>query len=391
VRTALLAADGTVVVPERLLVLDREQQQWTFDDLPAAPIPSLLRGFSAPVQLDDGLDDEALLVLLAHDSDPFNRWEAGQRLALRQLLRATAAEAPAAVAPDAAFVDAMRAVLRHPGLDPAFKDLVLTLPDEGYIAEQLPRFDPQRIHAARETLRLALADALHADWSAAWESCRVTEGYEPTASQAGRRALANRALAMLCLHATHSGNPVWPGKALQRFKDATNMTDRLGAVSALLASHSPLAEAALERLYANFRDDPLVLDKWFALQAAQPEPLGDRAGCVFERARALARHPDFTLKNPNRARSVLFTLCARNPAAFHRADGAAYEFWADRLLELDALNPQIASRLARSLDRWSALVEPYRSAARAAIARVASNPELSDDLREVVTRTVEAE
>ncbi len=389
VLAALLSQDGQPLAAERLLVLDGSTQSWTFDDVASAPVPSLLRGFSAPVVLDDGLSDAGLLTLLAHDSDPFNRWEAGQRLALARMLAALDAPAPPPL--DAPFIAAMRSVLRHDSLDPAFKDLVLTLPGEGYVAEQLARFDPQRIHAVREHLRSALASALHDDWVWAFDAHQVREGYAPTPLQSGRRALANTALAMLCLHASSTGDTVWPGRAYQRLKDAGNMTDRLGALAALLDANAELAEPALQRFHALAAGDALVIDKWFAWQAGACEPVGAGAGRVFQRARALLKHPDFTMKNPNRARSLVMTLCRDNPAAFHRTDAAGYVFWADRLLELDALNPQIAARLARAMDRWSALVEPYRSAAREAIARVAAKPDLSDDVREVVTRALECE
>ena len=208
----------------------------------------------------------------------------------------------------------------------------------------------------------------------------------PLPDRAGRRALANLALQMLCLDATARGDVLWQGKAYQRFKDAANMTDRQGALWALLASHSEMADLALQRFHDQFRDDPLVIDKWFILQAAAPE----KDGRVFARARALLKHPDFTLANPNRARSLIRTLCGDNPVAFHRADAAGYVFWAERVIELDAFNPQLASRVARALDRWAVLAEPYRSAAREAIARVAAKPDLSNDVREIVSRALES-
>ncbi|BAL95188.1 aminopeptidase N [Rubrivivax gelatinosus] len=389
VLAALLGRDGRTLAAERLLVLDSAEQQFVFDEVDAEPVPSLLRGFSAPVILDDGLADAELLTLLAHDSDAFNRWEAGQRLALARLLAAVAETAPVTL--DEAFVEAMRSVLRDPALDPAFKEMALTLPSEGYVAEQLATFDPQRIHAVREQFREQLASALHADWAVAFEANLVREGYAPTPAQAGRRALANLALAMLCLHSVRSGNPVWPGRAYQRVKDASNMTDRIGALAALVHSHSELAEPALERFHAIAGGEPLVVDKWFALQAQASEPLGAGQGRSFARAKALLKHPDFSLKNPNRARSLIFQLCMNNPAAFHRADAAGYVFWAERMFELDAINPQVAARLARVMDRWTALAEPYRSAAREALVRVAAKPDLSDDVREVLGRALEAQ
>jgi aminopeptidase N len=369
---------------ERVLVLEEAKTFYTFVDVEAEPVPSLLRHFSAPVQLVDGLSDADLLVLLAHDPDPFNRWEAGQRLALNRLLAAVREGAPLQL--DAGFVDAMRGVLRHAELDAAFKELVLTPPSEIYIAEQLEVVDPAAIHAAREAMMLQLAQALRADWEWAWEAHQVSGPYLPQPLPAGQRALANLALAMLCLDATARGDVLWQGRAYQRFKDAANMTDRQGALWALLAAHSEMADLALQRFHDLFRDDPLVIDKWFAAQASAPE----RDGRVFARCRSLLKHPDFTLHNPNRARSLVRTLCGDNPSAFHRTDAAGYVFWSERVIELDAFNPQLASRIARALDRWAKLAEPYRSAAREAITRVAARPDLSNDVREVVTRALES-
>ena len=158
---------------------------------------------------------------------------------------------------------------------------------------------------------------------------------------------------------------------------------------ALVDAHSPLATPAIERFHALAHGDALVLDKWFALQATAPEPLGAGSGGAFQRARALLQHPEFSMKNPNRVRSLLFALCGSNPAAFHRTDAAGYVLWAEKLLELDAANPQLAGRFARVMDRWSSLAEPWRSAAREALSRVAAKPDLSNDVREVVSRALE--
>jgi aminopeptidase N len=382
-----LEGEATPVGTERVLVLDEKHAYYTFVDVGEEPVPSLLRGFSAPVCLVDGLGDAELLTLLKHDTDPFNRWEAGQRLALRRLLAAIQADST----PDAdpAFIEAMRGVLLHPTLDAAFKELVLTLPTEVYIAEQLETVDPQRIHAARESMKLQMAQALREDWEWAWEHHQVKGGYSPDPVSSGKRALANLALAMLCLDAKARGDGVVPGRAYQRFKDATNMTDRLGALSALLNADCELAQPALERFHALFKGEDLVIDKWFALQAAAPEPVGAGSGRSLQRVKALMQHPDFSMKNPNRARSLIFTFAMANPAGFHRADAAGYVFWADRVLELDGINPQVASRLARTMDRWKKLAEPYKSAAREAIARVAAKADLSNDVREIVTRALE--
>jgi aminopeptidase N len=368
---------------ETVLVLAEHTQTFTFVHVPVEPVPSLLRGFSAPVVLDAELSDEALFTLLSHDLDPFNRWEAAQKLALRRLLAAVAGNGHVDL--DARFVDALRGVLRHPELDAAFKDLVLTLPSEAYVAEQLDVVDPQRIHTARESMKLQLAHTLHDDWIWAYGHHQDAGGYSPDPVSAGRRALVNLALSMLVLDGATRHNPIWTGKALQRFKDATNMTDRLGALAALVNSHAELAETALERFHAQYKGEALVIDKWFTLQAMAPE----QGGKVFARAKALMQHPDFTLRTPNRARSLLMALCQSNPAAFHRTDAAGYVFWADRVIEIDGINPQLAARLARAMDHWRRLAEPYRTAAREAISRVAARVELSDDVREIVTRALQ--
>jgi aminopeptidase N len=372
----LLEADGTdlplqltgedsAVAAPRFFVLTQPSESFTFVNIDAEPVPSILRGFTAPVVLAFDYSNAQLLHLLAHDSDAFNRWEAGQRLAIRLAIQSitdtTAAVSSAAL--DDSYVEAMRAVLRHPTLDAAFKELVLTLPSETYLAEQLDVVDPQRIHAVRESMRLQLAVALAADWAEAY---------------------AGMALTNLCLAAQASGEPTWPERTLQTFTNAGNMTDRFNALSALTSSGHALANVALPRFHAMFKDEALVIDKWFSLQAGAT----DRAGNVLPAVRQLMKHADFSLRNPNRARSVISTFCQGNPGAFHRADAAGYVFWADRVIELDAMNPQVAARLARALDRWKKLAEPYRSAAREAIARVAARSDLSNDVREVVSRAM---
>jgi aminopeptidase N len=206
----------------------------------------------------------------------------------------------------------------------------------------------------------------------------------PDAASSGRRALVGMALHMLCLSAVQSGDAVWPGKTLQRFKSASNMTDRFHALSALVSSGHPLAAQALAAFHALFKNEALVLDKWFALQGGS----SDRGGHVLPLVRQLMTHPDFSLRNPNRARSLIFSYCNANPGGFHRQDAAGYVFWAERVIELDVINPQVASRLARALDRWKKLAEPYRSAAREALARVSSKTDLSNDVREVIDRAL---
>ena len=204
---------------------------------------------------------------------------------------------------------------------------MLTLPAETYIAEQLDVVDPQRIHAVREAMREQLAQALFDDWQWAFETHRENGAYRPDPVSSGRRALAGLALTHLCLAARRSGDTVWPGKAYQRFKDAGNMTDRFNALAALVTSGHELAAGALQRFHALFKDEALVLDKWFALQAGAP----DRGGNVLPAVKQLMNHPDFSIRNPNRARSVIFSYCSANPGAFHRPDAAGYVFWSERV------------------------------------------------------------
>ncbi len=366
-------------------VLTQASETLTFPGYGEEPVPSLLRGFSAPVVLEYDYTDAQLLTLLAHDTDPFNRWEAAQRLATSRAIAFVRGHVPGQkLQLDPAYIDAMRSVLRHPSLDAAFKELTLTLPAETFIAEQLEVVDPLRIHHVREGMREQLAQALFDDWVWAYEAHRDSGAYRPDPVSSGRRALAGLALSHLCLAARESGDTVWPGKAYQRFKDASNMTDRFNALAALVTSGHELAAPALQKFHAMFKDEALVLDKWFALQAGAP----DRGGNVLPTVKQLMQHPDFNIRNPNRARSVIFSYCSGNPGGFHRSDAAGYVFWSDRVLELDSMNPQVAARLARALDRWRKLAEPLRGAAREAIARVAAKPDLSNDVREVVTRAL---
>ncbi len=371
---------------QRTVVLSENVAHFTFVNVDSEPVPSLLRAFSAPVVLDDGLNADALMSLLAHDSDAFNRWEAGQRLMLQSAVQALGSDADLSTvqALSPALIEALRQVLRHPELDAAFKELTLTLPSENYIADQLSVVDPQRVHALREAMRLQLATALQADWAWTLDTYRTPGAYQPDATSSGRRALRGLAMTMLCLAAAQQGDDVLPGKVYQQFKDASNMTERFNALSALVVSGHALANDALELFHKLFKDEALVIDKWFALQGSAP----DRAGDVLPRVRQLMLHPDFNLRNPNRARSLIFSYCSANPAAFHRADAAGYVYWSEQVLALDAINPQVAARLARAMDRWSRLAEPYRSAAKVAVERVAAKADLSNDVREVVSRAL---
>ncbi|MEI6383082.1 MAG: aminopeptidase N [Betaproteobacteria bacterium] len=385
VELGLIAKDGTELLASQLHVITEPQHTWVFEGITQEPVPSLLRGFSAPVILETDLNEDQWLTLMAHDTDAFNRWEAAQRLCLQSVIRDIQQDtSPQQVLSDA-LLQAMRVVLRHPQLDAAFKDLVLTMPSETYIAEQLSVVDPQRIHQTREMMRAQIAIQLKEDWIWAFENHNTPGAYEPNAVSSGRRALKSLALTYLCLADAKTHESTWHQTALHTYKHANNMTDRSNALSALVNCGADCAQEALQHFHSTYQKEDLVLDKWFALQAGAI----DRDGQGIHRVRKLMNHPDFHLHNPNRARSLISTFCHANPSAFHRVDAAGYVFWAERVIEIDAFNHQVAARLARAMDRWRKLAEPYRSAAHEAIQRVATSNQLSNDVLEVVLRSLE--
>jgi aminopeptidase N len=376
------AASGTT----RVLELTEAEQTFTFVDVPAEPLPSLLRNFSAPVIVDYAYRDDDLAFLLAHDSDPFNRWEAGQRLATRALLTlASRAAANEPLALDGSFIDAFRRVLTDEQLSPAFRELALTLPSEAYLADQMAVADPAAVHRARQFVRRELATALRADWLAAYERHQTPGAYAPTPDDAGRRGLRNLALAYLA-ELDDPADAVRLANA--QYDAADNMTDRAAALGALLsaaaAGTTEPAERALADFYRRFEQEALVIDKWFAMQAAQR---GAPAHPTLAKVRALLAHPAFNLKNPNRARSLIFSFCSANPAQFHAADGSGYAFWAEQVLALDAINPQVAARLARALELWRRYTPALRDKMRAALEKVAANA-TSRDVREIVEKAL---
>ena len=262
-------------------------------------------------------------------------------------------------------------------LDPSFREVSLTLPSESMMSEQTDVVDPQAIHLARRSLYNKLAVSLRPKWLSAYRANHDASGYSPDAAAVGKRGLKNLALAYL----SDLDEPAIHSLQQQQYDSADNMTDRLAALGALINSRAPGRAAALTRFYADFEDDALVIDKWFMLQATA-------RSTDVSAVRGLMQHPAFSLKNPNRARSLIFSFCNGNPARFHAADGSGYAFWAEQVIALDALNPQVAARLARSLDRWRKYVPSLQEKMRAALARVANSPRLSNDVLEVVTKSL---
>ncbi|HQR20488.1 MAG TPA: aminopeptidase N [Burkholderiaceae bacterium] len=395
VAVGLLLADGRALplqlegetragATTRVLELTQPMQRFRFINVPERPIPSLLRNFSAPVIVDYRYGSRELEFLALHDDDGFNRWEAGQRLATTRLMRLTdAAEAGRAPEPDERFVETMRATLLDPALSPAFKEQALTLPAEGFLGEQRAIVNPQAIRTARRMLCREVGQRLAQEWQQAYDSHATPGEYSPAPGPAGRRALRNLALAYL----VEGGVPGALDLARQQLDSAANMTDRQAALVALLSS--PAADKAdiLLRLGREWQHEPLLMNKWFQLQATAMS-MPDEAP-VVERVRALLAHPGFSLANPNNVFALIRSFCMANEAEFHRADGAGYALWAAQVLALDRINPTVAARIARALERWRKYTGELQAGMRGALERVAAAPHLSRDVREIVTKSLE--
>ncbi len=381
---ASLARTGAAPAPTTLVLdLVRGEQTFRFLDVDAPPVPSLLRDFSAPVVLDFDYTDAQLAFLMAHDGDAFNRWEACQRLAMRCLLGMVAAgDAPVETvggetSADALLIDCFRTLLTDETLDPAFRDVCLLLPSESLIAEQLDVIDPQAVHAARKLLHVKLAVALREQWQTTYAALQPDGPYSPDAAAVGRRGLKNLALSYL----SDLDSPEIHSLLQTQYDRADNMTDRLAALAALVNSEAPQRAEALQGFYAEFESEALVIDKWFMLQ-------GSARRTDLAAVRALMRHPAFSMTNPNRARSLIFSFCNSNPARFHAVDGSGYAFWSEQVVALDAINPQVAARLARSMDRWRKYLPALQARMRPALQKIARTPRLSNDVMEVIGKAL---
>jgi aminopeptidase N len=370
--------DGTAGAA-RVLELDAVEQLFTFVDVPKRPVPSLLRGFSAPVILESDLDDADRRFLMAHDPDPFVRWESGQSYALELMLGLVAERrAGRPLRLDDGLADAFASILADPALDPAFVAQALMLPSETYVAEQMAEIDVDGIHEVREFLRAALGERLTGAWLKTYLALQTDEPYRFEAAQVGRRTLRNLALAYLLA----GGGEVGRELCLAQFRAAANMTDTIAALGLLAESNLPGRSAALADFYQRWRDDALVVDKWFALQATAQRP------DALEVVNALLQHEAFTLANPNRVRSLIGAFAQANPTGFHRADGAGYAFVADHVLVLDRRNPQVASRLAQPLCRWRRYDAQRQEHMRAQLERILGAEGLSRDVYEIASKSL---
>ena len=347
-----LAGEALARGGQAMLLCTGVDNVFVFENVTQAPVPSLLREFSAPVALDFDYSDADLSFLLAHDGDAFNRWEAGQRLFMRLLTAlarkaASGAAEPRASLPGAALgvpasvIKAFRSVLTDGSLDASFKAEALSLPSEITIAEQMEEVDPGAIHTARVLVRRELARACSKELLAVWRANAVKGPYRPDPVPAGQRALQGLALALLM----ELDGSATQTLAATQFAAAGNMTERMNALAALMLSRSPKRAEALDAFYQQFKDEALVVDKWLALQAGARDAPGAQ---TLTQVRALMRHEAFSMRNPNKVRALIGTFCHGNAACFHAPDGSGYDFWAERVMELDALNPQVAARLARA-------------------------------------------
>ncbi|WP_165856784.1 aminopeptidase N [Marinobacter sp. JSM 1782161] len=362
---------------QRVLDLTDEQQTFVFHDVAAQPVPSLLRGFSAPVKVHYPWTRDQLLFLMSHDSDGFNRWDAGQRLAVDVIQ--SMVDEPQERTVDPRLVTAFRQLLSDTDLDQALVAKMLQLPSEAYLIELADEADVQAIHKARTRVLNQLALELRDELVACYLRNREDGPYEPTPQAIARRSLKNTALAWLLHINDEEGRML----ARQQFENAGNMTDQSGALRALVNSEfEEDRDTALASFYDRFREDPQVVEQWFAIQASSV-----RAG-TLPAVEALLTHEAFDWKNPNKIRSVIGAFAGQNLANFHATDGSGYRFLAQHILSLDSSNPQIAARLVSPLTRWRNYSQAYRDGMRAALEQIHAKPDLSKDVYEVVHKSL---
>jgi aminopeptidase N len=374
-----LVLDGEPVA-RGVLELTRRGQSFVFTGVAERPIPSLNRGFSAPVKLAVPIEPGDLRFLAAHDSDQFNRWQAVQTLAMTLLKsNVVAVHAGAPLRDDDGLMEALGAVLNDAKLEPAFIALMLSPPSDSDIAREIGSdVDPDAVFTARRKLRAAIGARLGAKLAETYRRMITPGPYRPDAQGTGRRALKNICLDLLAM--TETSEAI--ARAFGQYQNADNMTDRMAALETLVLHDRPERAAALDDFYKRYADDPLIIDKWLSLQAAIPEP------ATLDRVRALTEHPAFSAANPNRVRALIGAFAQVNHTQFNRTDGAGYDFIADFVLALDPKNPQVAARLMGAFRSWRALEAKRRDHAQAALRRVAAAPALSRDVHDIVARTL---
>jgi len=374
VALGLLGRDGRELRPTQIVEMVDPEMELVFDDLPEAPVLSVLREFSAPVILEIEQDFAARATLFAHDTDQFNRWEAGRSLS-REVLCAMMTDG---TAPNPDYIAALAAVVQDDTLDPEFRALCASLPSEDALANDLAEAgvvpDPSSIHEKRRALEQSIAIALAQIYARLFETLTDKDGYSPDAASAGRRSLRN--VALRALTRVHG-----PDLARTQFETATNMTDQLAAFGALLDHGGDVAQQASIAFYDQWHENRIVMDKWFMLQIAHAAP--DEAAQVAHR---LTEHADFDWKNPNRFRAVIAGLTSANPAGFHAPSGAGYQFLADWLIRMDGKNPQTAARMSTAFETWARYDVDRQALIQEALKRISDTPNLSRDMSEMVAR-----
>ena len=369
---------------ERTLELTEPVHSFKFKNLGGRPVPSLLRRFSAPVKVDISLSEVDLTFLLAKDNDLFNRWEAGQQLAAQVIQQQIDLKEGDTQPVSSGVIAAFGGVLAEPDLDPAMVAQILQLPGEATLAEQQKVIDPERIYQARNQVRQALADGHRSQFLVRFRELQNDQAYEFNAEQNADRALKNSCLSYLMVPPQADGaiDAEVVALCMAQFRNSNNMTDSLAALAALQHADMPEREIALAEFYQRWQQDPLVIDKWFGLQAQSSLP------GALERVKALLDHSDFSLTNPNRVRALIGAFISGNLRQFHAADGAGYQFLADQVLALDGLNPQVAARMVNPLGRWRRY-EPVRCGLmQAQLERIVGYEGLSKDVFEIVSKSL---
>jgi aminopeptidase N len=364
-----------------VLELTEPRQTFMFTGVNERPIPSLNRGFSAPIKLSIPIEASDLRFLAAHDSDPFNRWQALQTLAMSLLTaNAGALRKGGAARIDDGLMAALGAMLedgdKH---EPAFIALTLAPPSEADIAREIGSdVDPDAVFAARRALRAAISDKHGAALARIYQRMMTSKPYSPDAQSAGRRSLKNVCLDLMAIAQADDALE----RARKQYASADNMTDQMAALDTLTMHDRAGRSGPLEDFYKRYADDPLIIDKWLALQATIPEPE------TLDRVRALTAHPAFSMGNPNRVRSLIGAFAQANHTQFNRADGAGYDFVADVVLELDPKNPQVAARIVGAFRSWRALEAKRHDRAQATLRRILQASSLSRDVHDIVARTL---
>ncbi len=364
---------------EHMLSLTRSEQAFVFEDVKEAPVTSLLRRFSAPVELETNQSDEDLLVLMGHDNDPFNRWDAGQRLASKEILRAlTHCESGEPFYLDDGFARGFHTLLVSQLEDAAFQAFALRLPEETYLSSLTEIIEPDRLHQSRKVVKQALAARFRIDFERLYRILSPVGPARIDAKDAGRRALRNACLSFLMA----LEEPQTAGLALEQLAGADNMTDALGALTELARSPHPVRSEALGMFYQRWEGYPLVVDKWFRVQA-----VSDLPGTLTD-VKRLTEHEKFQLGNPNKVRALLGAFSHANPLHFHAADGTGYQFITAQILRIDPDNPQVAARLVSAFNLWQRYNTERQHLMRAELEQIQSTAGLSRDVSEIVERVL---